>query len=77
MAEDTDMRDISCKEISAVLGIRPQSVTKAVEPALDKIARLYIHWPVKTQEMILDRAKKLGLVDLKKDLSMQIGASEN
>jgi hypothetical protein len=77
LAEDAEMREISCKDIATELGIRPQSVTKAVEPALDKIARLYRRWPQITQEMILQRARQLGQVDVKRELSMQIGASEN
>jgi hypothetical protein len=71
------MRLISCKEIAGELNIRPQSVTRAVEPAIDKVARLYRRWPAETQEMILQRAKELGLVDSKQSLSMQLGACQN
>jgi len=49
----------SLKEASAVLGIHERRVTQALDPALDKIGRLWNVDPTRTLRAILDRASEL------------------
>jgi hypothetical protein len=71
------MRAISCKDIGRVLGIQAQSVTRAIEPAVDKIARLKIEYPLEVDAMIMERIRQLRIEDPKRALYSQIGICDN
>lgn len=49
----------SCREAAIVLNIHPNKIPQSLNPAIDKIARLFRADPVKTMEAIMDAAKKL------------------
>lgn len=50
---------LSLKQIADALSIRETYAGQAIEPALDKIARLYNYDNMATLRMILDRAEEL------------------
>lgn len=49
----------SIKEAGAVLDINPNKIPQALDPAVQKIAKLYDADAVATMEMILERVKEL------------------
>ena len=56
-------RGFSQKELSVLLGIRKQSVHKALEPALEKIAKLWIADPQRAMLEIFEYVKRLEPLD--------------
>ena len=45
----------SVKELAEILGIDARRAGQSVDPAVDKIARLWMRNPTKTMELLLDR----------------------
>ena len=50
----------TCKELGAILGINPTSVSRSVEPMWDKAARLFGAKPVEFMEELVERHGRLN-----------------
>ena len=50
------------KELACVLGIHERRATQAVDPAVEKFARLWIASPTKTMLMLLEKVAELQRV---------------
>lgn len=49
----------SCKEIGVILNVSPTKASQSLDPAMEKIAKLYRVDPIRTTQMILDEIEQL------------------
>ena len=49
----------SVKELSKILGISSNNMKNAIDPAMEKLARLWMRNPTKTMEFLLDTVNTL------------------
>jgi len=57
---DVRMRNhLLLKQIAAAINVSECRAGQAIDPAIDKVSRLYIAYPEPTLRMILDRAEEL------------------
>ncbi len=54
----------SVKELAEILGIDPRRVGQSVDPAMEKLARLWMRNPTKTMEFLLDTVHTLQRIRL-------------
>lgn len=47
------------KEIAAVIQVSERRAGQAIDPAIEKMARLYLAYPEQTLRLIMDRAQEM------------------
>lgn len=66
----------SVKELGKILGIGPNHIKQAIDPAMDKLAMLWMHNPTKTMELLLsvvqERRERYGAAMPEEEIEARI-----